>query len=55
MYRYSGEKVVLPSLSNLYSELDVISISASRPSLSGTVHTGVEVYRIDSEMSRLVE
>jgi len=30
-------------------------IKSEKYKLSGTVHTGVEVHRMDSEMSRLVE
>ena len=38
VYKDSGEKVILASLSNSYSELDTISISASRPSFYPTLH-----------------
>jgi len=33
MYKNNGEELVLASLSELYSELDVISVSTSRPSI----------------------
>ena len=38
MYKGSREEVVLALLSNLYSELDVISISASGPSSCPTLY-----------------
>ena len=42
--------------SDIYSpRTTFISSSECDKNLSGAVHTGVEVHRIDSEMSRLVE